>query len=219
MKYFSGTGTSKTLDNSPSASRRQAKLIIRQNVLAAIGSEKASVFDAFAGEGHMHDAVWHAAKAYVGCDMRFFPDDRVAFVADNRRVLRAVDLAAYNVFDLDAYGCPWEQVYIIASRRTMLPGERIGFVLTEGQGMRMKMSNVSRALSLMAGLRPSSWKQPDVGIFRRRQTLLSKALLKAGDMLQASIVKRWQGGDNYRSSMQYMGVVYEAPVSNETIIT
>ena len=91
-----------------------AKITIRRNVLAEVGAEHASVFDAFAGEGRMHAAVWCEAARYVGCDTRFFTDDRPAFVADNRRVLRAIDLAAFNVFDLDSYGSPWEQAYIIA---------------------------------------------------------------------------------------------------------
>ena len=72
-------------DNTVEAER--AKITIRRNVLVEVGAAHSSVFDAFAGEGRMHAAVWHEAARYVGCDTRFFTDDRPAFVADNRRVL------------------------------------------------------------------------------------------------------------------------------------
>lgn len=96
-----------------------AKIKIRENVLLAIGTDRASVFDAFAAAGELHKAVWHRAHSYVGCDLQFFRDDRMAFVADNRRVLRSIDLAQFNLFDLDAFGSPWEQAYIIAKRRPL----------------------------------------------------------------------------------------------------
>lgn len=86
-------------DNSKPA--EAAKIKIRESVLAAIGAEQASVFDAFAGEGAMFKAVWSMAAQYVGCDKdAWYPDDpRMAFAkADNRRVLRAVDLRNYNIF-------------------------------------------------------------------------------------------------------------------------
>ena len=71
--------------------------------MAEIGAEAASVFDAFAGEGQMFKAVWCQAARYVGCDKdAWYPqDERMAFAkCDNRRVLRAVDLRGYNIFDL-----------------------------------------------------------------------------------------------------------------------
>ena len=136
-------------DNTAEAER--AKITIRRNVLAEVGAEHASVFDAFAGEGRMHAAVWHEAARYIGCDTRFFTDYRPAFVADNRRVLRAIDLAAFNLFDLDFDGSPWEQAYIIARRRKLRPGERLGLVLTEGTGLASKLNTMSAAMALLAG--------------------------------------------------------------------
>src|SRR5256885_790586 len=86
------------------ARARSAKVDIRRRVMEALGS--AAVFDAFAGAGEFYRLVWREAASYVGCDKRYFPDDRRAYVADNRRVLRAIDLDAFNLFDLDAYGSP-----------------------------------------------------------------------------------------------------------------
>ena len=54
----------------------------------------------------MHIAVWNRASHYVGCDLEFYRDERTAFVANNIRVLRTIDLSEFNIFDLDAYGVP-----------------------------------------------------------------------------------------------------------------
>src|SRR6185436_10261020 len=59
--------TSKKVDNHAAA--LPAKIEIRQRVLEALGD--VSVFDAFAGTGQLHAAVWHKARAYVGCDVRY----------------------------------------------------------------------------------------------------------------------------------------------------
>lgn len=119
-------------DSSPSAVR--AKATIRHNVLTAIGAERAHVFDGFAGSGHMFGLVWRHAASCTGCDKRFFRDGRVAFVADNVRVLRAIDLGRFNVFDFDAYGSPWEQITIVLARRRLQTGESIGLVLNGRAG-------------------------------------------------------------------------------------
>ena len=106
---FKGTGV-KT-DNNPQAFK--AKVAIRRNVLATIGSE-AAVFDAFAGSGKMFSEVWKDASNYTGCDLKPQRDSRLMFCADNRRVMRVIDLSKFNVFDLDSYGSPWVQAVILA---------------------------------------------------------------------------------------------------------
>jgi hypothetical protein len=112
----------KAVDNHAHSAADKAE--IRRLVLEAVGPGS-RVFDAFAGTGQMFAKAWKGAGGYVGCDMRFVRDDRTAFVADNRRVLRAIDLAPFNVFDLDAYGSPWEQVLIIAARRPVAPAHQV----------------------------------------------------------------------------------------------
>ena len=185
---------------------RQAKITIRRNVLDAIGADNASVFDAFAGEGHMHRAVWHDAARYVGCDLRFFTDDRPAFVGDNRRVLRCLDLAAFNIFDLDSYGSPMEQAYIIAKRRQQRPGERLGLVLTEGEGLKLKFGDMSNALAVVTGLDPRSMS----GLAKGQDWLIQRAIDRLAEMLSATVVKRWQAVGVVGSRMYYIGLVLEA---------
>lgn len=138
------------LHNAPSA--KKAKIEMRMRVLDAV--RPARVFDAFCGRGEMHRAVWRMAETYVGCDLSWSTEDsRRRFVADNRRVLRAVDLSEYNVFDFDAFGSPWEQMLILAARRRWAPGERGAVVLTDGSSQRSRYGHAPRALAQQAGTR------------------------------------------------------------------
>lgn len=153
--------TSIAVDNASTA--KAAKIEIRRLVMEAIDGD-VSVFDAFAGSGEFYRTVWKGADFYVGCDKRYFPDERRAYVADNRRVLRAINLAVFNVFDLDAYGAPWEQAAIIAARRRIEPGERVGMIFTEGNGLNYKNNVVPRAVTSLIGLRGDT----AVGLHKRR---------------------------------------------------
>lgn len=182
-----------------------AKVAIRDYVLAAIGAEQAHVFDAYCGDGHMYREVWRKAARCVGCDTEFYVDERVAFCADNRRVLRAIDLAAFNIFDLDAYGSPWEQAYIIAARRKLRPAETIGIILTEGQGMKLKMGGMSLALSKLSGV---SLRAP--GLARAQGELINRAIQRIGGMMGGTVIKRWQATGKTGSAMQYIGLLLRA---------
>lgn len=190
-------------DNSPSATR--AKIVIRRNVLDAIGAEHAHVFDAFAGSGHMHAAVWSAAASYVGCDEKFFRDDRLAYVADNCRVMRAIDLAPFNVFDFDAYGSPWEQVLILIARRPLTAGERFGVVLTDGQGLNMRMGATSTAFAKVAGIRAVL-----AGMGAERDHLIDRAVGRLGWLMGAKIERRWEAHGKFGSAMRYIGLILVA---------
>lgn len=131
---------------------KAAKVALRERLLDAIGPDRARVFDAFAGKGEMHRAVWSRAAGYVGCDLEWHRDARRVFVADNRTVMRAVDLAPHNVFDLDAFGSPWEQMLILGDRRPWREGEPVAIALTEGEGLKLNMGGVPRALAQLAGV-------------------------------------------------------------------
>jgi hypothetical protein len=143
------TGGIKT-DNNPQAFK--AKVAIRRNVLAAVGHDK-PVFDAFAGTGKMYSEVWKDAGPYTGCDMKPQQDSRLMFCADNRRVMRAIDLTKFGIIDLDSYGSPWEQAIIIADRRRVASGELFGLILTEGAGFAYKSNIVPTAIAILTGLR------------------------------------------------------------------
>jgi hypothetical protein len=182
----------------------KAKAEIRRRVMVAIGAERAVVFDAFAGDGAMHRAVWHQAAGYVGCDLKWYRDDREAFVADNRRVLRAINLVPFTIFDLDAWGSPWEQAVIVAARRPVAPGELVGLVLTEGSGLRLRMGGYPAALRLLAGVR-----QGATGGARSHEELTGRAIAGLCRRMQVRPVRRWQASRPGGAMMQYIGLVLE----------
>ncbi len=179
-----------------------AKITIRRNVLDVIGADRAQVFDAYAGDGHMYRGVWSSAAGYIGCDLKFYSDDRKAFVADNRRVLRTIDLAPFNLFDLDAYGSPWEQLCIIAARRRLAAGESFGLVLTEGDGLKLKMGGMPIALSQLAGVRD---KMP--GLATAQSDIINRAIARIATMMGGTVTRRWEAVGKTGSAMRYIGLV------------
>jgi hypothetical protein len=187
-------------DTTPAA--HPAKIKVRRNVLEEIGAEGAHVFDAFAGEGEMYRSIWNEAKSYVGCDKQLFNDDRPAFQADNRRVLRAIDLTRYNIFDLDAHGSMWEQVYIIAVRRPVASDELLGLVITEGLGLKMNMGGISKPLSKIARIKTN---MPGMGAMRGE--VIERALNQVCRMMHCEVVRRWQATGKKGSRVDYIGLV------------
>jgi hypothetical protein len=187
-----------------------AKTLIRRNVLAAIGADQARVFDAFAGSGQMHARVWSQAAHYIGCDLEFYRDERPAFVADNRRVMRAIDLAPFNVFDLDAYGSPWEQVTILAARRKLAPSEVCGLVLTEGSGLKIKFGTAPLALAKLAGVQHHL-----PGMSSQQDMLIGRAISRVARLMGGTVAKRWEAHGKVGSSMRYIGLVLEGACTTQ----
>ena len=196
----------KKINNHAGAAAR-AKVQVRENVLDEIsraGIDGVHVFDAFAGDGEMWRQVWRKADSYVGCDMTWYRDERVVFAGDNRRVLRAIDLARFNIFDLDAWGSPWEQVMIIAARRRVAPGECIGVILTEGSAMKLKLGGYPAALRILSGLRGLP-----AGGARGRNELTDRAILSFCRRLKARPIRRWQAIGKTGTPVVYIGLIIE----------
>lgn len=202
MRFAKAGHVPRKRNNSPSSD--DAKILIRSNVLSEIGAGKAQVFDAYAGDGKMYRAVWHQAARYVGCDLEYYPDERMAYVADNLRVMRAIDLGCFNVFDLDAYGSPWAQAYILGRRRPLSKGERIGVIYTEGLGMKMAMGGMSTGLAALIGVRP---RMP--GMATAHDDLINRAVKRVADLMGGVVVRRWQAQGKTGSAMRYVGVVIQ----------
>jgi len=195
MPFKSGTKT----DNNPQAFK--AKVAIRRNVLATIGAG-AAVFDAFGGSGKMFSEVWKDAGNYTGCDLKPQGDSRLMFRADNRRVLRAIDLSQFGIIDLDAYGSPWEQAVIVADRRRVAPGELFGLILTEGSGFSYKMNFVPAAISILTGLNTKH-----VGLGKKQNAVIDRAIAGLVRRMNCTIEKRWQAEGKTGMSMRYIGLV------------
>ncbi len=190
-------------DNNPSA--LAAKVKLRLNVLAELNP--ARVLDCFCGTGQMFDNAWRQAASYTGCDERpWSPADPVSrFVVDNRRLLRAVDLQAFNVFDLDAYGSPWEQMMIIADRRRWGSGERGAVVLTDGSSLKLRFGEeLPRVFQAMLG-------ESGGGIPAVSAATLVMERLEAAWLQRAGVrlVKAWRAAGRGTSGMRYSALVIE----------
>jgi len=196
---MSSKGIGVKTDNNPQAFK--AKVAIRRNVLAAIGAE-AAVFDAFAGSGKMFSEVWKDADRYTGCDLKPQRDSRLMFCADNRRVMRAINLAEFNIFDLDSYGSPWVQAVILADRRRVAPGEQIGLILTEGAGFAYKSNIVPEAIAVLTGLRSGI-----VGLGKKQDAVIDRAIAGLARRMNCGIAKQWRADGKTGMSMRYIGLV------------
>jgi hypothetical protein len=194
--------------NSPAA--LGAKLKMREKVLELV--TPAHVFDAFCGPvGEMHGHVWHRAASYVGVDKewRHETDARRRFVADNMRVLRAIDLQPFNVFDLDAFGSPWPQMTVLLAKREWAKDEIGAVVLTDGSGMKSRFGGAESACALMAGLEsaqvPSSAKSQDHLFDLALGNWLARARVKAQKMWRSDSRGSGKGG----MRMLYAAVVFK----------
>jgi hypothetical protein len=181
-----------------------AKTEIRRNVLEAIGAERAAVFDGMAGAGEMWRRVWCKAHDYVGCDTTWYRDERVVYVADCCRVLRAIDVQRFNIFDIDPYGSPWEPIIILAARRSVASGERIGLVLSEGSSIKARMGTLGRDLAYLARLRA---KLP--GGAKELDEVIDRALFELLRRMRCRMLHRWQARIRYGAHMRYIGLVLE----------
>lgn len=191
----------KKTNNHPQSMAHKAAL--RRHLLDAISD--AAVFDAFAGSGKMYREVWKDARKYVGCDLKWFRDERSAFVAKNQRVMRAIDLHEFNIFDLDAYGSPWEQVAILVARRRLAKGERIGLALTDGSGLKLKLGQCPKALAALCGMEND--RVP--GVNRVHGILIDQALDEACRRMGGRVIARWDHHRPGKSEMRYLAVVIE----------
>lgn len=187
-----------------------AKAQIRRNVLELIGADKAHVFDAFAGPGAMCTDVWSKAASYVGCDKVEFQDDRKMFCADSARVMRAIDLQAFNIFDLDSFGSPYEQIIILLARRKIAAGETIGIIITDGTELQMRLNAFPAAVGVLAGLSSAG----QVGVNLNGDFIFERILAGIARRANCEIVKRWQATNRANGKggktgilMRYVGIV------------
>jgi len=178
----------------------KTKITVRDRILQEIG--EASVFDAFAGSGKMYREVWHRAQAYVGCDLRWYPDQREAYVCDNTRLLRALDLQRFNLFDLDAYGSPYTQLAIIAARRRLAAGDRVGLVLTDGLFNRLKFGALPLGLAKLAGVDRSAR-----GANRLIHRLRRRAIEQVASSMGGAVELWFEGEGKTSAKVAYIGIV------------
>ncbi len=167
-----------------------AKIALRKLALDYIGAGQASVLDLFSGDGEMHRAAWYRAANYAGCDLEWRRDGRLVWVCDNERLLRSINLEAFNIFDVDAFGEPWRQLYLLACRRKITVGEKVAVVVTVSMGKQMiskiprpgKGSGLDQSLCRLAGI-----NRDTVGTFNDRLSLLARVAKGMGEKMSAGV--------------------------------
>jgi hypothetical protein len=113
--------------------------------------------------------------------------------------------SCFTVFDLDAFGSPWEQALILAARRPVAPGERIGLVLTEGSQLKTRFGGLPLAMRIAAGMAPEA----DLGLGRMHDEMIARALRGVVRRMGARVVKEWAARGFTGAGMRYHGAVLE----------
>jgi hypothetical protein len=122
------------------------KAELRLRLVRELGGPAAcTVLETHSGPGVMRRLAYAGVRDWLGVDED--PRSPAAIHADNCDVMRAIDLQRFNLFDIDAFGSPWEQLWLVAQRRRIASGERVAFALTSGQQGKLcaRAQNVQRA--------------------------------------------------------------------------
>lgn len=129
--------------------KTSAKKELRQGVLSQMKS--AHVLEVFCGAGEMYNAVWSMAKSYVGIDKVKFFDCRNTICGDAMKVVSTMDLSGFNVFDIDAYGSPYDILCLILNR---IQGEKqqYGFCITDGVSMDLRLGRICKGIRELTGI-------------------------------------------------------------------
>ncbi len=104
---------------------KQQKTYLRRWLVSQLDSPR--VLDCFSGPQAMRGTCYQDLP-YVGIDKEKLGPDQ--YVGDTHRVLRAIDLKPFTLFDIDAYADPWSAWIRIVDRRKLEPGEVIGVAIT-----------------------------------------------------------------------------------------
>jgi len=105
-------------------SHLRTKVRIRLEAIERLGKTDLYVLDAFAGKG----LVWKEIKrqrpdltiSTLGIEKRKYINPEV-IMGDNRKEMKGMDLSVFDLIDLDAFGCPWEQLKLCAQNGPMVP--------------------------------------------------------------------------------------------------
>ncbi len=119
--------------------------------------------------------------------------------------MRAIDLQAFNVFDLDAYGSPWEHMIVLAARRKWTKGERGAVILTDGTALKMRFGQLPGAIAQLCGVAKD--RMPPSG---ETGTAAQEMALRAwAERSGVAIVRQWRAEGNTRNHMVYTAIVFE----------
>lgn len=104
----------------------------------------AAVLDLFCGHGVMYNSVYKdKVKLYHGVDSKKIHSPKICTLGDNRNYIGENDMNIFDVFDLDSYGCPWEQLHLILRK---LNRPQATFFVTDGVVRNLKYGRITKFL-------------------------------------------------------------------------
>jgi hypothetical protein len=185
----------------------QDKVKVRHHVIKSLGLTDPMILDVFAGRGEMWKTAYNKTKNYLGIEQKFLTNDprRMVF-CENTRFLRQADLDEFDLFDLDAWGLPFEQLAIICSRLEFTKRKKVGIVLTDGTGFNAKFGTMNKKFLRFLEVPGNVSNQFQ---FRFRDQMIFTAIEKTADLAGAKpanvLVAKKQGG----GFMRYIGYTLE----------
>lgn len=102
-------------------SETDIKISVRLSALEHINKNKILVLDAFHGNGFLWEKIKHETGLNItvhGIEKEKNKAENV-FEGDNRKILPKLNLAKYDIIDLDSYGTPFDQLKIIFGNKTL----------------------------------------------------------------------------------------------------
>ena len=108
--------------------------------------KRARVLDLFCGNGEMYNRAYKGrVEYYHGVDKEKIHNPKICTLTNNLVYITQNTLDDFNVFDLDDYGTPWKQLYLILKK---LKRDEVTIFVTDGLVLRQKMDGtVSKFVS------------------------------------------------------------------------
>lgn len=149
MVFKYGAAMSKFNGVKTNNAKTTAKKEIRDGVLDLF--ERSHVLEVFCGAGDMYKSVWSRADTYKGIDKVKYFDCRDTICGDAMKAVSTIDLTEFNIFDIDAYGSPYEILSCIINRIDK-KHDKYGFVITDGVSMDLRLGRICAGIRVLTGI-------------------------------------------------------------------
>lgn len=97
----------------------EGKILLRLEALNQIDKDSITILEAFGGDG----IIWNEVKKRTTKELHILRIDKkqdkkgVYLRGDNIKFLKSIDLSAFDIVDLDAYGSPYNQLEIVFAKK------------------------------------------------------------------------------------------------------
>lgn len=138
------------------------KIKLREMALLETGKDRIQVLDCFHAEGRIWDTIKRRNPdieiTVIGIEKeRTKKSQNFVFYGDNVKVIKSIDLSAYDLIDLDAYGCCWKQLDSVFKNGTASQGTPI--IYTQ---IAIRQNGVYHDVYDLFGLRPIARACPSI---------------------------------------------------------